>query len=106
MPEVKNIYCNAHARRKTWYGTHSKPGAANAVMFSIVESCKINPRDYFREIVHAIHEKRTIFALNEYLNIKSEKSGRSLQGKSTIYCLEPFSMASIIINRNGYQFFK
>jgi transposase len=63
--------------RKTWYGTHSKRGAeTNAVMFSIVESCKINkvnPRDYFRDIVHAIHEKRSIFTPNEYLNSKSEK---------------------------------
>ncbi len=58
--------------RKTWYGTHSKKGAeTNAVMFSIVESCKlnkINPRDYFRDIVHAIHEKRSPFTPNEYLN--------------------------------------
>jgi transposase len=63
--------------RKTWYGTHSKRGAeTNAVLFSIVESCKINkvnPRDYFRDIVHAIHEKRSIFTPNEYLNLKSEK---------------------------------
>ena len=47
--------------RKTWYGTHSRPGAeTNAVMFSLVESCKlnkVNPRDYFKDIVHAIHEK-------------------------------------------------
>jgi hypothetical protein len=61
--------------RKTWYGTHSVKGAeTNAVMFSIVESCKINkvnPRDYFRDIVHAIHEKRSIFTPNEYL--KTEK---------------------------------
>jgi len=63
--------------RKTWYGTHSKRGAeTNAVLFSIVESCKINkvnPRDYFRDIVHAIHEKRPIFTPNEYLNLKLEK---------------------------------
>lgn len=63
--------------RKTWYGTHSKRGAeTNAVLFSLVESCKlneVNPREYFREIVHAIHEKRDIFTPNEYLKIKSEK---------------------------------
>ena len=62
--------------RKTWYGTHSKRGAeTNAVLFSIVESCKINkvnPRDYFRDIVHAIHEKRSIFTPNEYSRLKSE----------------------------------
>jgi len=63
--------------RKTWYGTHSKRGAeTNAVLFSIVESCKINkvnPRDYFRDIVHAIHEKRSIFTPNEYISLKLEK---------------------------------
>lgn len=63
--------------RKTWYGTHSKRGAeTNAVLFSIVESCKINkvnPRDYFRDIVHAIHEKRSIFTPNEYIGLKLEK---------------------------------
>lgn len=56
--------------RKTWYGTHSVKGAeTNAVMFSIVESCKINkvnPRDYFRDVVHAIHEKRSVFTPNKY----------------------------------------
>jgi transposase len=63
--------------RKTWYGTHSKRGAeTNAILFSIVESCKINkvnPRDYFRDIVHAIHEKRSIFTPNEYISLKLEK---------------------------------
>ena len=62
--------------RKTWYGTHSKKGAeTNAILFSLVESCKlnkVNPREYFRDIVHAIHEKRPIFSPNEYLNLKSE----------------------------------
>lgn len=37
--------------RKTWYGTHSKLGARTAaILFSIVESCKlndVNPREYF-----------------------------------------------------------
>jgi transposase len=63
--------------RKTWYGTHSKRGAeTNAVLFSLVESCKlnkVNPRDYFRDIVHAIHENRSAFTPNEYLKQKSEK---------------------------------
>jgi transposase len=62
--------------RKTWYGTHSKRGAeTNAVLFSLVESCKINkvnPRSYFKEIVHAIHEKRNVFTPHEYLKIKLE----------------------------------
>jgi transposase len=64
--------------RKTWYGTHSKKGAkTNAILFSLVESCKlnkVNPREYFRDIVHTIHEKRPIFTPNEYLSIKAEKS--------------------------------
>jgi len=61
--------------RKTWYGTHSKKGAeTNAVLFSLVESCKlnkVNPRDYFKDIVHAIHEKREVFTPAEYLAIKT-----------------------------------
>jgi transposase len=64
--------------RKTWYGTHSKRGAeTNAVMFSLVESCKlnkVNPRDYFKDIVHAIHEKREVFTPHEYLRMKEEKN--------------------------------
>jgi hypothetical protein len=63
--------------RKTWYGTHSRRGAeTNAVLFSVVESCKlnkVNPREYFKDIVHAIHEKRDIFTPNEYLKMKEEK---------------------------------
>jgi len=64
--------------RKTWYGTHSKRGAqTNAMMFSLVESCKlnkVNPREYFREIVHAIHEGREIFTPYEYSLLKLEKT--------------------------------
>jgi hypothetical protein len=64
--------------RKTWYGTHSKQGAeTNAVLFSLVESCKlnkINPRDYFKDIVHAIHEKRAIFTPHEYSKNQSARN--------------------------------
>jgi transposase len=64
--------------RKTWYGTHSKRGAeTNAVLFSLVESCKlngVNPREYFKDIVHAIHEKRQVFTPHEYLQSKLEKN--------------------------------
>jgi len=63
--------------RKTWYGTHSKRGAeTNAILFSLVESCKlnkVNPRDYFKDIVHAIHEKRDIYTPAEYRKLKEEK---------------------------------
>jgi len=41
--------------RKTWYGTHSSRGALTAaILFSIVETCKlnnVNPREYFENIV-------------------------------------------------------
>jgi transposase len=64
--------------RKTWYGTHSKRGAqTSALMFSIVESCKlnkINPREYFKYIVHALHEGRNIFTPHEYLKLKTVKT--------------------------------
>lgn len=64
--------------RKTWYGTHSRRGAeTNGVLFSLVESCKlnkVNPRDYFKDIVHAIHERRDIFTPAEYLKLKVEKT--------------------------------
>lgn len=56
--------------RKTWYGTHSKRGAVtNAILFSLVESCKlnkINPREYFAELVKAIHQKKEPFTPAEY----------------------------------------
>ncbi|MGD9639617.1 MAG: IS66 family transposase [Alphaproteobacteria bacterium] len=64
--------------RKTWYGTHSPRGAeTNAILFSLVESCKINkvnPREYFKDIVHTIHEKRPVFTPYEYGQSKLEKN--------------------------------
>lgn len=64
--------------RKTWYGTHSKRGAkTNSILFTLVESCKlnkVNPREYFKELIVAIHEKRPIFTPNEYKPQKLEKS--------------------------------
>jgi transposase len=48
--------------RKTWYGTHSRRGAAtNAILFSIVETCKlnnINPKTYLQQLVKDIHQKK------------------------------------------------
>lgn len=45
--------------RKTWYGSHSKRGArTSAVLFSIVEACKlngVNPREYFPFVVEQLH---------------------------------------------------
>jgi len=46
--------------RKTWYGTHSERGAETmAILFSIVESCKLNklnPREFVKQLVDNIHE--------------------------------------------------
>lgn len=48
--------------RKTWFGTHSKRGAETAaILFSIVESCKINqlnPRAYLHQLVRDLHQKK------------------------------------------------
>ena len=56
--------------RKTWYGTHSKRGAStNAILFSIIESCKmnnVNPRNYFPWIKQRIFENQEILTPYEY----------------------------------------
>lgn len=61
--------------RKTWYGNHSKRGAlTSSVLFSLVESCKlnkINPREYFKEIVLSIHQNQGLFTPSEYEEKKS-----------------------------------
>lgn len=55
----ERILRNPVIGRKTWYGTHSKQGAQTAaVIFSLVESCKlnkVNPRTYFTKLVAALH---------------------------------------------------
>ncbi len=49
--------------RKTWYGTHSVKGARTAaVLFSLVESCKlnkVNPREYFNDLVKVLHQGKS-----------------------------------------------
>ncbi len=56
--------------RKTWYGTHSKLGAKTAaILFSLVESCKlnkINPREYFKKLVEELHQGKPAFTPWEY----------------------------------------
>lgn len=56
--------------RKTWYGTHSKQGAkTTAVLFSIIESCKlnrVNPRDYLRAVVAHIHAGKPAFTPRQF----------------------------------------
>jgi len=60
--------------RKTWYGTHSIKGARTAaVLFSLVESCKlnkVNPREYFKELVQMIHHRKPPLTPWEYLQMK------------------------------------
>ena len=56
--------------RKTWYGTHSEQGAETAaILFSIVETCKlngVNPREYFPELVYEILSRRKPFTPLEF----------------------------------------
>jgi hypothetical protein len=46
--------------RKTWYGTHSERGAETmAILFSIVESCKlnrVNPREYLKYLIQDLKQ--------------------------------------------------
>ena len=57
--------------RKTWLGTHSKRGAlTTAVLFSIVQSCKlnrVNPRNYFPWVVRQIHQGKEVLTPHQYL---------------------------------------
>ena len=63
--------------RKTWYGNHSRKGAmTSAILFSIVESCKlnnVNPRIYFREIVQLIHQSQEALTPFEYAKLADSK---------------------------------
>lgn len=63
--------------RKTWYGNHSKKGAmTSAILFSIVESCKlnnVNPRIYFTEIVESMHQGQEPLTPAEYAKVAASK---------------------------------
>lgn len=56
--------------RKTWYGTHSRRGAATAAIhFSIVETCKlngINPREYYLDAINRIHQGKEPITPRQY----------------------------------------
>lgn len=56
--------------RKTWYGTHSERGAETAaVLFSIVETCKlngVNPREYFEKLVQDLLDKKPAYTPSEF----------------------------------------
>jgi len=62
--------------RKTWYGTHSKRGAKTmAVLFSLVESCKlnkINPREYFKKLVEDLHQGKKPYTPKAYLAMRAK----------------------------------
>ena len=51
--------------RKTWYGTHSERGAETmAILFSIVESCKmnqVNPREYLKHLVQDLNQGKKTY---------------------------------------------
>ena len=56
--------------RKTWHGTHSKRGARTAAtLFTLVESCKlnkVNPRQYFKDLVKGLHQGEEAFTPKEF----------------------------------------
>jgi len=58
--------------RKTWYGTHSKRGAKTAaILFSLVESCKlnqVNPREYFKHLVQDLLSGKKAYTPEEFKN--------------------------------------
>jgi len=59
--------------RKTWYGTHSQRGAwTAAVLFTLVESCKlndVNPREYFARLTAELHAGRPAFTPFEFKRV-------------------------------------
>lgn len=59
--------------RKTWYGTHSERGAKTAaVLFSIIETCKINnvnPRIYFQNLVKDLLQGKNPYTPKEFKDL-------------------------------------
>lgn len=62
--------------RKTWYGTHSERGAETAaILFSIVESCKlnkVNPREYFKNLVKDLHLGKNPYTPSEFKDLQKK----------------------------------
>jgi len=56
--------------RKTWYETHSEGSAEMAAInFTIIESCKmnkVNPREYYLEMIENIHYKRPLLTPSQF----------------------------------------
>ena len=65
--------------RKTWYGTHSRKGAAvAAVHFTIVGSCKligVNPREYYPAMVERIHTQQELLTPSEFAAQRAANTG-------------------------------
>lgn len=59
--------------RKTWYGTHSKRGAKTAaILFSIIESCKLNglnSNEYIEAQVQNIHYGKPIITPSRFIPV-------------------------------------
>ncbi|MGK5087986.1 IS66 family transposase [Bdellovibrionota bacterium FG-2] len=73
---AERILRNPVIGRKTWYGTHSRQGAeTTAVLFSIIESCKlnkVNPREYLPALVAALHCGQPPFTPHTYSKTKAQ----------------------------------
>ena len=67
---AERILRNPIIGRKTWYGTHSKQGAETAaVLFSIIESCKLNKissNKYLNRLVTALHTGEPPFTPHKF----------------------------------------
>lgn len=63
--------------RKTWFGTQTERGAkTSAILFSIVESCKlnkVNPREYFKNLVVSLLQDKKTITPNEFKILKDLK---------------------------------
>ena len=63
--------------RKTWFGTQTDRGAkTNAILFTIVESCKlnkINPREYLKNLVVSLLHNNEVITPNEFKKLKDSK---------------------------------
>ncbi|NBV87883.1 MAG: IS66 family transposase, partial [Verrucomicrobia bacterium] len=79
--------------RKTWYGTHSKHGAATAaILFSLVESCKlnrINPRKYIQALVSGIHAGQAPFTPHEYMRMHAAAPAPALKQRPIQFLAQP-----------------
>lgn len=60
--------------RKTWYGTHSERGALTAaILFTLVESCKLNylnPHEYFGQLIYDLHTGNPVLTPHELKQVE------------------------------------